>query len=327
MEIIRLDALDRKLLFELDNNSRQSISELARKLRQGRDRIDYRLQRLQEQQIIKQCTVTINPYRFGYTLFKTYLKVSKRKEQYEKLIVLLRSHPRVYWIADCDGRWDLIFATFAKSPHEFLEIQNQILSACTDIVISFTNFTLVNVWMYRKNYLLTQGITAQTKEDFLVGGNPHHYNLERFEWELLKLLSKDSRMSIIDLAHALGSTESIVRYRIEELEKSGLIVGYRVELDLAKLGMLFFKAQIYLQEYGNKEIKKLREFCASHPQITYFIEQIGDAPIEMELEVDGFEQYTKIIDQFRTAFPKTIRNVETAVIHRSRFKWVPYDVL
>ncbi len=47
----------------------------------------------------------------------------------------------------------------------------------------------------------------------------------------------------------------------------------------------------------------------------------------MELEVDGYEQFSKIIDEVRTAFPKTIKNVETVMIHRSRFKWVPYDEL
>lgn len=322
MEKYRLDVLDKKLLYELDNDSRQSLSQLARTLRQGRDRIGYRLERLIEEKVVKQCTVTINPYCLGYTLFKTYLKVSKRKEQYEALLSLLKSHPRIYWIADCDGRWDLIFATFAKNPHEFLQIQNAILSACNDIVLSFTNFTLVNVWMYRKNYLM-----QKSDKSFLIGGPPSQYSLERYEWEILRLLSKDSRISIAEIARELSSTESIVRYRLEQLENSGIIAGYRVELELARLGMLFFKAQLYLQEYGVKEINALRKFCANHPNITYFIEQIGDAPVEMELEVEGYEQFSKIIDEVRIAFPKTIKNVETVMIHRSRFKWVPYDEL
>jgi Lrp/AsnC family transcriptional regulator, leucine-responsive regulatory protein len=320
MEKSPLDVLDKKLLFELDNNSRQSISQLSRKLRQGRDRVGYRLERLISEKIIKECTVTINPYRLGFTLFKTYLKVSKRKDRYEALLKLLLQHPRVYWIADCDGRWDLIFATFAKTPYEFLHIQNKILSVCNDIVLSFTNLTLVNVWMFRKNYLV-----QRDQGYFLIGGPPSDFELERFDWEILRHLSKSARIPIAELARKVQSTESIVRNRLEHLEESGLVAGYRIELDLAKLGMLFFKAQLYLQEYGNKEIESLRVFCAEHPNITYFIEQIGDAPVEIELEVDGYEQYTRIIDSLRITFPKTIRNVETVIIHRTRFKWVPYD--
>ena len=129
---VKLDTLDRKLLYELDSDSRQSVSQLARSLRQGRDRVAYRMDRLVREGVIRQFTVTINPYRLGYTLYKTYLKVSKERGRYESLIKLLGAHPRIYWIADCDGRWDLIFATFARSPFEFFELQNKILDSCRD---------------------------------------------------------------------------------------------------------------------------------------------------------------------------------------------------
>lgn len=320
MNTLRLDKLDRKLLFELDSDSRQPLSSLARKLREGRDRVGYRLERLLSEGVIKQCTVTINPYRLGYTLFKTYLKLQKLKSHYTALLLLLRNHPRVYWIADCDGRWDLIFATFAKDPHEFFEIQNSILDKCHQIIVSFTNFTLVNVWMYPKSYL-----AASNRTPFLIGGAPSSYSLEREEWEILRLLSTDSRMSIAEIARRTRSGESTVRYRIQRLEDSGLIAGYRVELDLTKLGMMFFKAQLYLSQYSRKDLNDLRNFCSKHPHISYFIEQIGDATVEIEIEAEGYDQFTHIIASIREEFPRALRNVETVLIHRSRFKWVPYD--
>lgn len=319
MGSVRLDTLDKRLLFELDNDSRQSISKLARALREGRDRVSYRLERLIKEGVIRQCTVTINPYRLGYTLYKTYLKVSKQRARYEELIKLLRAHPRVYWIADCDGRWDLIFATFARSPFEFFEIQNEILQACSDIVISFTNLTLVNVWMYRKNYLVQRGSGS-----FLIGGTPSSFSLEELDWDILRLLSQDARMSISEVARKLTIAESTIRYRLDQLEKSGLVAGYRVELGLSRIGMMFFKAQLYLATYDRDDLTTLRLYCSKHPNITYFIEQIGDAPVELELEVSGYEQFTEIVNNLRLAFPKIIRNVETVLIHRSRFKWVPY---
>lgn len=316
---MRLDALDRKLLYELDSDSRQSLSQLARGLREGRDRVAYRTDRLIREGVIRQFTVTINPYRLGYTLYKTYLKVSKQRGRYDALLKLLRSHPRVYWIADCDGRWDLFFATFARSPFEFFEIQNKILQTCNDIIISFTNLTLVNVWMYRKSYLY-----SRSAEPFLIGGPPSSYSLEEVDWDILRLLSEDARMSFSDISKTLAKPESTIRYRLEQLERSGLVAGYRVELALSRLGMMYFKAQLYLSTYDQADLKKLRAYCGKHPNITYFIEQIGDSPVELELEVTGYEQFTEIIQDLRSAFPTIIRNVETVLINRSRFKWVPY---
>ena len=72
------------------------------------------------------------------------------------------------------------------------------------------------------------------------------------------------------------------------------------------------------------DLKKLRTYCGKHPNITYFIEQIGDSPVEIELEVLGYEQFTEIVNDLRATFPSMIRNVETVLINRSRFKWVPY---
>ncbi len=90
MYAVRVDTLDRKLLYELDSDSRQSLSQLARVLREGRDRVSYRVERLVREGVIRQFTVVINPYRLGYTLYKTYLKVSKQRGRYEGLIKLLR---------------------------------------------------------------------------------------------------------------------------------------------------------------------------------------------------------------------------------------------
>ncbi|MDZ4784683.1 MAG: Lrp/AsnC family transcriptional regulator [bacterium] len=64
-----LDVLDRRILFELDHNSRQSISTLARELRQGRDRVEYRMQRLFDQKIIQRCFAYIDLNKLGLTLF------------------------------------------------------------------------------------------------------------------------------------------------------------------------------------------------------------------------------------------------------------------
>ncbi len=101
----------------------------------------------------------------------------------------------------------------------------------------------MNVWMYRKRYLI-----ARDAEPFLVGGPPSSYSLEESDWDILRLLSEDARMSFSEIARKLSTPESTVRYRLDQLERSGLVAGYRVELSLARLGMMFFKAQLYLTQ-------------------------------------------------------------------------------
>lgn len=53
--------------------------------------------------------------------------------------------------------------------------------------------------------------------------------------KLLKLLSRDSRSSVKDLATMLGLTEDEVRAEIEEMERIGVIRGYKAVIDWERL--------------------------------------------------------------------------------------------
>jgi DNA-binding Lrp family transcriptional regulator len=317
----RLDPLDKKLLYELDYNARQPISTLAKKLRVGRDKITYRIARLQEQNIITGFTVTTNPYKLGITVYKTYLRLENNKSRIQEFIATLKNHPRIYWIAECDGSWDLIFSTFAHNAKEFNEIQNNILSIFADVVREFTTYTLVDVWFYRKNYFLNKG-----EGFFFFGGTPDSLKLDTTDHAILKLLAKNARMNIVDIASKANTTTTIIKHHIKKMEKEGIIQGYRINVDLTNLNMTFFKAQIRTRTFDKKQEAQLREYCKQHPNITYYINQLGDCKIELELEVDDYKHFNSIINDIRQRFTNFIRSIDTVLISKEHFKWVPYDL-
>ena len=53
------------------------------------------------------------------------------------------------------------------------------------------------------------------------------------------LLQKDGRVSNAELAERVGLSPSACLRRVQELERSGVILGYRAVLDQAKLGIGF----------------------------------------------------------------------------------------
>ena len=56
----KLDLLDRKILYELDRNSRRSASEIAKKVRVHRNVVNFRINRLIEKGIIREFVTIIN---------------------------------------------------------------------------------------------------------------------------------------------------------------------------------------------------------------------------------------------------------------------------
>src|SRR6266550_1988053 len=56
--------------------------------------------------------------------------------------------------------------------------------------------------------------------------------------EILKLLQRNPRMSIAELARKIKMSNPATKERVRRLEKSGVIAGYRLELDPKSAGQI-----------------------------------------------------------------------------------------
>jgi Lrp/AsnC family transcriptional regulator, leucine-responsive regulatory protein len=64
-------------------------------------------------------------------------------------------------------------------------------------------------------------------------------NIDRYNDNILRELQTNGRISNIDLAARVGLSPSACLRRVQELEKSGVIAGYRAVLNPAALGIGF----------------------------------------------------------------------------------------
>lgn len=65
--------------------------------------------------------------------------------------------------------------------------------------------------------------------------------------KLLKLLNKDARTSVSDLAVMLGTDEESVRRDMDELERAGIIRGYKAVIDWERMNDAYVSAIIELK--------------------------------------------------------------------------------
>jgi DNA-binding Lrp family transcriptional regulator len=83
----RLDLKDRKILYELDINSRQSFNELSKKVGLSKDSVIYRIKKLQDSGIIKHFHTVIDVGKLGFISFRLYLKLQNSTPQKEAEII------------------------------------------------------------------------------------------------------------------------------------------------------------------------------------------------------------------------------------------------
>lgn len=60
---------------------------------------------------------------------------------------------------------------------------------------------------------------------------------DRYDLQILRILQDDGRISNQDLADRIGLSPSPCLRRLRALEESGLITGYRAQVDAKKLGL------------------------------------------------------------------------------------------
>jgi Lrp/AsnC family leucine-responsive transcriptional regulator len=61
--------------------------------------------------------------------------------------------------------------------------------------------------------------------------------LDQVGWRILAALQADARLSFSELGRRVGLSPPAVAERVRRLEDAGIITGYRVEMDLTRLGL------------------------------------------------------------------------------------------
>ncbi|HQH28318.1 MAG TPA: Lrp/AsnC family transcriptional regulator [Oligoflexia bacterium] len=326
-----MDLFDRRILFELDCDSRRSLSDIARKVRLGRDLVSYRIERLRHAGILNKCTVMINPYKLGLTVYKTYLKLDANKGRWNEFVAYLDHCPYTAWLAECYGKWDVIWCVYARSPKEVYDLQDRLFSDFRDIILAYNVCTLVNYWSFPKKHLIGQS-AGEVREwafslpEFTFGATPLEHRLDEIEYGIVQLLGEDAQQSCVEIAKRLGTTPAVVKYRTEKLEELGVINGYRVDIDRSALGMTLFRVQVFPREYDAAQELEFHRFCQSHPQISCYEQQLGDCKLEFEVEAHDYAGFSTVIDDVRSRFSRYLRTVEYMMVRKDYFHRTPCSV-
>ena len=113
---MRLDIKDKKILWELNSNCRQTNSEIAKKILLSPEAVLYRIKKLENGGIITQYQTIIDLSKLGIVQFKICLSLQYLdKEKIEKIIDKLKKEEKVKWIVSTQGNWDLILSSETAS--------------------------------------------------------------------------------------------------------------------------------------------------------------------------------------------------------------------
>jgi len=317
----KLDLKDKKILTLLDENSRYSNSQIAKKVGLSKPAVEYRLKRFEKNNIIFSYYAVINFTKLGYSQYKLYLKFQNTNlEDEQKIINYWKERKNVMWVAEIRGRWDLTVSILAKSNFEFGKILNAFMNKYSKFILEKDVLLTEYSPIYSREYL------AETKPlEFVYGIPSKTYELGDTDEKILKVLAENARISIVELAEKLHLTRDIVNYRLKKLTKDKIIVQYRCYLNLQNIGINHYKIIFRTKNFDEQAEKQIKEYVQQHKKATQFLKLIGSWDLEIEFETENENELYKILTDIRKKFSNIIRDFDILRITENfKYNYFPF---
>ena len=122
-----IDLKDRKILYELDLNARQSDAAIGRKVNLSKDVVNRRIRKLIEKGVRIYFYTIVDATRLGYISGRFIIKFQHDTPEKEiEMINLLIAKPYTWWIGQIEGQRDLCFTIWAKDTYALYDIIREI---------------------------------------------------------------------------------------------------------------------------------------------------------------------------------------------------------
>jgi DNA-binding Lrp family transcriptional regulator len=306
-ETAELDAKDRRILWELELDARRNNAEIGKRVGLSREVVAYRINRLMQEGVIEYFQTVINVGKLGYVNFRVYLRLEDiTAGEEEELRDYLGKHPKVWWIALAEGRWDIDFAFWARGVYEFYEFWNEFMGGYK----RFLQERQISIYTYlvhfRRSFLLGKKHRDMT-EAASVGGK-EAADADELDLKILRILGPNGRMPTIEIAKKVKSSPKVIAYRIKRLEREGVILGYKPMLNLKRIGYEYYKIDVRLRD--TKVLKKAEAWAASNPNVVYIDRTIGGTDFEFDVNVRSPKELDELMQEFRNLLGEAIRDTE-----------------
>lgn len=307
----KLDLVDRKILFELDINSRQPLTTLSKKLRKSRNVVEYRIKNLQKRGIIKNFVTLLDAGKLGLMIWNVYVEFQNLTPKIEnEIISYLKNNKKVWWIGLTTGTWNLIYSICVKDVKEFYSTVSDFNSIYGHYILNQSLAAHVEVEIFSRGYFLSKpsiGVAWYKKFESL--------KIDTTDKKILRELSINARISSVELANKLKLTPRIVSYRIKELVNKQIITRFRLQLDASKIDYGFYKVIVHLKSLSKKNDASLKEYCRQLGNIFHYEKKIGPWMLELEMDVESYEKVNEIMKIMKEKFPDYIKNYEIMLVY------------
>jgi Lrp/AsnC family transcriptional regulator, leucine-responsive regulatory protein len=302
-----LDKKDVALIRELDFNARTSISILARKIRVSKEVANYRIKKLVENEVISGFKALIDPFMLGYQLYGLHLKLKAPSDQKkQELCDWAKNSENISEIIWLGGKWDFYMTFWAKNPSEFNKIFENFLLKFGPSILKKTISISVEIEHQPYNFLYDKPL-----EKNVILGEIGNEKIDKTDELILDLVSKDCRLSLMDIAKKTKLTANAVKYRLKNLVKRRIIKGYRTIINYEKFDLQHYRITLYLSD-GSKK-KEVKAYLDRQKDVVKITKMLGRGDMRFDILCESLKRVYVLIDDLNHKIPGVVRDFDERV--------------
>lgn len=139
--------------------------------------------------------------------------------------------------------------------------------------------------------------------------------MDRIDRKILSELQKDGRLSLTELAERVDLSLSPCHRRVRALEDSGVLLGYRAQLDPCALG-LNFSAIVFVTLRGGdrKAVEDFESALSSIEQVMNAQRLFGEPDYLLHVITQDLPAFQRLYDESLSTLPNVQRLTSTLVM-------------
>lgn len=322
----KLTGFELKLLAELEEDSRQTLSRIAKKLNTSQQVISYRIQSLQKKNIIDGFYTIINFTLLGYTSYRTMIRfMNITEEKHKEIVSYLIKHQNILWLVECGGRWDLIVNFMAKNIIQYNYFLKDLKNKFPEQIQNYDILTTLEVIYFGRDYFTKK--FRDVKQLPYFGREIRIVKVDKVDIRILDLISENARMNSVEIAEKIGISPNTVILRIKNMKKLGLIQGFKPLIHLEKTPYSAYKSLIKFQNITEEKENQIINYLKTDIRIIGIIRLVGMWDFEIEFEVDSKQTMLDLTRKFRDKFKDVIKEFEIVhLFHEYKYNFFPRDL-
>ncbi|MFA5797442.1 MAG: Lrp/AsnC family transcriptional regulator [Candidatus Woesearchaeota archaeon] len=302
-----LDVLDKKILFELEKDSSIPISILAKKVKRSKEAVTYRIHRLQENTILRSCTAIVDMAKLGYLTFRIYIRWQNMTQELKKQFYKeIGENTNVWTTTELHGKWDFaIFLGIKRDEYieKFHNIWSELMKNYKPMIAETKIAIYAPIYNFNKRFFIDEKsiITRVYGEGGVV-------DFDEIDEKIVHAYASDVRQTLGEIATQVDTSIETVRRRIQELEKKKVIVGYKIDLNLARMGFQGYRVDFTLNNTTRNT--ELFECLKQHKYFYQINKSIGGADFECEIVVKDLPHLLEILEEIMNRFNGVVKSYE-----------------